>query len=88
MRRLALREIGSSDSLVQSVVTHRDSMAIAAAACQAYAVARTAAAPAGAPAPLQARLALCADLGILLDGLWGTRRVRDVSKYDKLRSRW
>lgn len=57
------------DSLLQSVVTHRDSMAIAGAACQAYAVARAAASPAGSLAPLEARLALCADLGILLEGL-------------------
>jgi ADP-ribosylglycohydrolase len=35
------------DSLLQSVVTHRDSMAIAAAACQAYAVARAATAAPG-----------------------------------------
>lgn len=57
------------DSLLQSVVTHRDSMAIAAAACQAYAVARAAAAPPGSLAPLEARLVLCADLRILLEGL-------------------
>jgi ADP-ribosylglycohydrolase len=58
------------DSLLQSVVTHRDSMAIAASACQAYAVARAVAAPpAGAFAPLEGRFAFCADLGLLLEGL-------------------
>jgi len=57
------------DSLLQSVVTHRDSMAIAAAACQAYAVARTTAALPGSLAPMEARIALCADLATLLDGL-------------------
>ena len=59
------------DSLVQSVVTHRDSMAIAAAACQAYAVARAAAAPLGSLAPFERRLALCAELSSLLEGLEG-----------------
>jgi len=57
------------DSLLQSVVSHQDSMAIAAATAQAYAVARTAAAPPGSLAPLANRLALCADLALLLDGL-------------------
>jgi ADP-ribosylglycohydrolase len=57
------------DSLLQSVVSHRDSMAIAAASCQAYAVARAAAAPPGSLAPLANRLDLCADLALLLDGL-------------------
>jgi ADP-ribosylglycohydrolase len=57
------------DSLLQSVVTHRDSMAIAAAACQAYAVARAASVPAGSLASLGSRLALCADLATLLEGL-------------------
>jgi ADP-ribosylglycohydrolase len=57
------------DSLLQSVITHRDSMAIAAAACQAYAVARAAAAPPSSLGPLEARLALCADLATLLEGL-------------------
>jgi len=57
------------DSLLQAVVTHRDSMAIAAGACQAYAVARAAAAPAGSLASLETRLAICADLATLLEGL-------------------
>ena len=57
------------DSLLQSVVSHRDSMAIAAASCQAYAVARAAAAPPGSLAPLANRVALCAELALLLDGL-------------------
>jgi len=57
------------DSLLQSVVTHRDSMAIAAAACQAYAVARAAASLPGSLASLESRMALCADLAMLLEGL-------------------
>ena len=57
------------DSLLQVVVTHRDSMAIAAAACQAYAVARAAAALPGSLASLESRVALCADLATLLAGL-------------------
>ena len=57
------------DSLRQSAVTHRDSMAIASAACQAYAVARAVAAPPGVFASLDDRMAFCADLGILLEGL-------------------
>lgn len=57
------------DSLLQSVVTHRDSMAIAAAACQAYATTRAAASPPGALASLASRLAFCADVAILLEGL-------------------
>ncbi len=57
------------DSLLQSVVSHRDSMAIAAATCQAYAVARAAAAPPGSLVPLTNRLAFCADLALLLEGL-------------------
>jgi len=57
------------DSLLQSVVTHRDSVAIAAAACQAYAVSRAAAALPGSLAPLESRVALCADLATLLAGL-------------------
>jgi ADP-ribosylglycohydrolase len=57
------------DSLLHSVVSHRDSMAIAAASCQAYAVARAAAAPPGSLAPLAIRVALCAELALLLDGL-------------------
>lgn len=57
------------DSLLQSVVTHKDSMAIAAATTQAYAVAYTASVPAGWFEPLENRLAFCADLAILLEGL-------------------
>jgi ADP-ribosyl-[dinitrogen reductase] hydrolase len=57
------------DSLLQSVVTHRDSMAIAAAACQAYAVSRAAIAPPGSLASMEGRVALCTDLAVLLDGL-------------------
>ena len=57
------------DSLLQSVVTHRDSMAIAAAACQAYAVARAAAAAPNSLAPLANRVAFCAELALLLEGL-------------------
>ena len=57
------------DSLLQSIVTHRDAMAIAAAACQAYAVARAAVAPPGSVASLDARVAVCAELSTLLDGL-------------------
>ncbi len=57
------------DSLLHSVVTHRDSMAIAAAACQAYATARAAAMPRGDLASLQSRFAFCTDLTILLEGL-------------------
>ncbi len=57
------------DSLLQSVVTHRDSMAIAAATCQAYAVARAASLPSGSLAPLESRLVFCADLAMLLAGL-------------------
>ena len=57
------------DSLLQSVVTHQDSMAIAAAACQAYSTARAACAPVGSLASLDQRLAFCGDLAILLDGL-------------------
>ncbi len=57
------------DSLLQSVVTHRDSMAIAAAACQAYAVAWAAAASPGSLASMADRLALCRDLATLLEGL-------------------
>ena len=57
------------DSLLQSAVSHRDSMAIAAATCQAYAVARGAAAPLGSLAPLENRVALCVDLALLLEGL-------------------
>jgi len=51
------------------VVTHKDSMAIAAAACQAYAVARAAIAPPGSLASLESRVAFCIDLAVLLDGL-------------------
>lgn len=57
------------DSLLQSVVTHRDSMAIAAAACQAYTVARAAGSPPGSLISLENRIALCTDLATLLDGL-------------------
>ena len=57
------------DSLLHSVVTHRDSMAIAAAACQAYATARTACTPVGGLASMDQRLAFCGDLAMLLDGL-------------------
>jgi ADP-ribosylglycohydrolase len=57
------------DSLLQSVVTHRDTMAIAAAFCQAYAVARAGATPSGSLASLEARLQLCQSLGVLLEGL-------------------
>jgi len=53
----------------QSVVTHRDSMAIAAAACQAYATARASAIPQGGLASLESRLVFCADLATLLEGL-------------------
>jgi len=57
------------DSLLQSVVTHRDSMAIAAATCQAYTAAQAAAAAWGSLASLESRMALCADLATLLAGL-------------------
>jgi ADP-ribosylglycohydrolase len=57
------------DSLLQSVVTHRDSMAIAASACQAYAVARAVATPLNGLASLDSRKAFCAALATLLDGL-------------------
>lgn len=57
------------DSLLQSVVSHRDSMAIAAATAQAYVVARAAATSPNSLAPLTNRLALCVDLALLLDGL-------------------
>jgi ADP-ribosylglycohydrolase len=57
------------DSLLQSVVTHRDSMAIAAATCQAYTVARAAAAAPNSLAPLANRVAFCAELALLLEGL-------------------
>jgi ADP-ribosyl-[dinitrogen reductase] hydrolase len=57
------------DSLLHSVVTHLDSMAIAATACQAYAVARAALAAPGFLASLDSRVAFCADLAVLLDGL-------------------
>jgi ADP-ribosylglycohydrolase len=57
------------DSLLQSVITHRDSMAIAAAACQADAVARAAIAHPGSLASLDSRVAFCSDLAALLDGL-------------------
>lgn len=56
-------------SLLQSVVTHQDSMAIAAAACQAYATARATATPHGGFASIESRLAFCADLATLLEGL-------------------
>jgi ADP-ribosylglycohydrolase len=57
------------DSLLQSVVTHRDSMAIAAAACQAYAVSRATIAPPGSLASLESRVAFSTDLAVLLDAL-------------------
>jgi ADP-ribosyl-[dinitrogen reductase] hydrolase len=57
------------DSLLQAVVTHRDSMAIAAAACQAYAVSRAAMAPPDSLASRESRVAYCSDLAVLLDGL-------------------
>lgn len=57
------------DSLLQSVVTHRDSMAVAAAACQAYAVARAAATPPGHLMSLDNRRAFCAGLAALIEGL-------------------
>lgn len=57
------------DSLLQSVITHKDSMAIAAAACQAYGVARAAIAPPGSLASFDSRVAFCTDLAVLLDGL-------------------
>jgi ADP-ribosylglycohydrolase len=57
------------DSLLQSVVTHRDSMAIAAAACQAYATARSACTPAGDLASLDQRIAFCDAPTKLLEGI-------------------
>lgn len=57
------------DSLLQSVVTHRDSMAVAGATCQAYAAARAATALPGAFASLDQRVALCAECATLLEGL-------------------
>lgn len=57
------------DSLLHSVITHLDSMAIAGAACQAYLLARAAMASPGSLACMECRLALCDGLAALLEGL-------------------
>jgi ADP-ribosylglycohydrolase len=55
--------------LLQSAITHRDSMAIAAAACQAYAVARATVAGSNGLRALDDRRAFCSALATLLEEL-------------------